>query len=94
MQGISQGKGFGFVVGPARSVISASADYFLLVLVQYHESSGPMPILRSPIELNVDMWAGLKTGSRGQMNRLLKGFFGGLHVFRLGRVFNGVGFHS
>jgi hypothetical protein len=57
LYGISQGKGFGFVVSPARAVIAAGPEDLLQAVVQDYKSTGSMSILRSTVELYVDMRA-------------------------------------
>ena len=63
MYGISQGKGFGFVVSPARAVIAAGPEDLLQAVVQDYKPTGSMSILRSTVELYVDMGARGKSSS-------------------------------
>ena len=63
MYGISQGKGFGFVVGPAGAIVAAGPEDLLQAVVQDYKSTGSMSILRSTVELYVDMGARGKSSS-------------------------------
>ena len=60
MYGISQGKGFGFVVGPAGAIVTAGSEDLLVAVVQDYKSTSPVSILGSTVELDVDM------GARGE----------------------------
>mgnify|MGYP003390003671 CR=1 FL=1 len=57
MYGISQGKGFSFIVRAAGAIVAAGPQHFLVVMVQDYKSTGSMSILRSTVELYVDMRA-------------------------------------
>ena len=85
LQGISEGKGFGFVVRPPRAIVSPHAYYFLVVVIQDHESTGAMAIPGATVELDMDMGSFGETGAGWEVNRLTQRGFSGLHVFQ--RVF-------
>ena len=52
-----------------------------------------MAVLRTVVELDVDVGALGKSGSDREMNWLLQGGFGGLHVFGLGFEIFRAGIH-
>lgn len=71
LDGITQGKGFGFVVGSSRTIIASHSYNLLLMVVQDDKSSCPVAVLRSAIELNMDVGTWGKSCSGWEMNRLL-----------------------
>jgi hypothetical protein len=84
LYGISQGKGFSFIVRAAGAIVAAGPQHFLVAMVQDNKSTCPVSILRSSVELNVDVGTLDESGSDWEMNRLLQGGFGGLHFFSQG----------
>ena len=84
LNGISQGKGFGFVVSASGAIVASGTQHFLVAVIQDNKSTSPMSILRSSVELDVDVGTLDKSGSDWKMNGLLQGGFGGLHVFSQG----------
>ncbi len=63
LYGISQGKGFGFIVCPAGAIVAAGSKDLPLAVVQDHKYTSPMSILRSSIELEMNVGALDKSSS-------------------------------
>jgi hypothetical protein len=63
LQGITECKGFGFVVRPPRAIVSSNAYYFLVVVIQDHEPTSAVAILGATVELDMDMGSFGETGT-------------------------------